>query len=762
MSKNLDGIVAAIRDKRAQKRPEVETNLNKIDALLAALRDTRARASTVAARYPDLSMALQGVSFNDAENNLLKARAACEAALTRLRRESINIGVAGKARQGKSQILQMLTGLGDKQIPTGNGGFCTASRSIVHNRDGKSATIHYLTESALLTQKIYPSYAPKGSSDVALGLSPRPVSVAAFISNELPTVPDTESEEALINWEKVCKLQSDLRANPALVGRLGAAPEPVPLDSVRDYLVKDKGETNYQVVDYVEIVTPFDTDLPKGMTVYDLPGLEDPSPGIRETMLKCVSEDADIVFLLRMPKNTGDDWDKADLRTMTELKEIYPNGEVLPKDWIQLVLNLDKRPDSHNENNVNRMAEKAPRRFSPVICDCGSKDAVREMVDANIDSLVSQAGRIDDLRIRQAGEAFATAQNEVRSLYERLHGQTGNMLASQPALQKLLKGWKRDFMGNLRDPFGTDKTASFKTSVQTVLEAAFADAEQALEKLYDDCDDDAEFPPDFPAFSKKRLLGEFKQSHGPEEVENLAVRNQREAVLSLLRSKLSKCCDDLIGSYFDCVVETAIDPNPPLCQIAPPCSDGTESSRQRLERLLAELRQSECGPYSVLDPAVSDLLKFTLSFDTSILPAIVGIKDLDDFDPTIHGGDLDVNLKSWNKSLGEEPADKVQKADATFNWLKMKSESILSKVTSGSDSSPLTSITEHVVNTMKANFKTFEFRLIWGDGCEDDWNRFIEENKHRLWPAEFEAAMANSQVAKDWSAALESLRVALA
>lgn len=36
MSKNLDGIVTKIRDVRAQKRPEIEKNLQKIDALFAA------------------------------------------------------------------------------------------------------------------------------------------------------------------------------------------------------------------------------------------------------------------------------------------------------------------------------------------------------------------------------------------------------------------------------------------------------------------------------------------------------------------------------------------------------------------------------------------------------------------------------------------------------------------------------------------------------------------------------------------------------
>ena len=70
MSKNLDGIVARIRDVRAQKRPEIEKNLQKIDALLAAIRDTCGKASAVADRYSGLKTALQSVSFTDAENRL--------------------------------------------------------------------------------------------------------------------------------------------------------------------------------------------------------------------------------------------------------------------------------------------------------------------------------------------------------------------------------------------------------------------------------------------------------------------------------------------------------------------------------------------------------------------------------------------------------------------------------------------------------------------------------------------------------------------
>ena len=758
MSKNLDGIVARIRDVRAQKRPEIEKNLQKIDALLTALRDTRGRASAVAARYPDLATVLQGVSFNDAENRLNEARKACEDALIRLRRESINIGVAGKARQGKSMILQMLTGLGDKQIPTGDGGFCTAVRSIVHNRDAQSATVHYLTEARLLGDKVYPSYEPVGTSDVALGLSSRPSSVAAFLAADLPSIPDTASVEAIENWKKVQALQTDLRANPGLVSKLNTSPESIPLDSVRDFLVKDKGETNYHIVDYVEIVTPFDADLPKGMTVYDLPGLEDPSPGIRETMLKCVSEEADVVFLLRMPKNTGDDWDAADLRTMTQLKKIYPASEVQPKDWIQLVLNLDKRPASHNEKNVDLMSAKAPHGFRPVICDCGSKDKVRGMVDANIDALVSQAGRIDDLRIRQADEAFCIALAEANALYNVLRNASGDIIAQESGFN--FQRHLLTFMAELRGPFKKDLAPAFREMVHDVLARHFKAAETKFGQLYDKNADAKDFPPELPVFSKTRIKEEFDAGYGPAGVVEKTVRNQREAVLKLLRDQLTECCAELVARYYDCVIGTGFNPNPALNRIAS-ASEAVGSSKERLERFLSAVRAN--GSYAGLETAVEGLLRFELSFDETVLPAIYGISDLDDFNPELPkeakeegSHELD-DIKNYIGGLH----DSGKQTEDFYNWLRMKSESILGCITSGSASSPLAIVSEHVANTMRANYDAFVFRFIWGDTTENEWRRFADRNKAIFWKDDFDKAAANSQLAKDWQAALAGLAAAL-
>ena len=60
------------------------------------------------------------------------------------------------------------------------------------------------------------------------------------------------------------------------------------------------------------------------------------------------------------------------------------------------------------------------------------------------------------------------------------------------------------------------------------------------------------------------------------------------------------------------------------------------------------------------------------------------------------------------------------------------------------------------------NYDAFVFRFIWGDQCEDEWSRFADRNKAVFWKDEFDAAAANSRLAKDWASALDALRAALA
>ena len=766
MSKNLEALVAAIRDIRAQKRPEVKAKLQKVNNLLNALRTTRASADRVAGQYPDLASALQGISFSDAENCLLKASTACEAAFTRLSRDSINIGVAGLSGQGKSQILRMLTGLGDSQIPTGGGGACTAVQSIIHNSRDQKAVIHFLTPIGLLEKKVYPSFAEKGTSPFALGIGPRPGTVDQFLNMDLLSlVPESEQDaarnQADENWDKVKDLQKALKSNPELVRLLGSAAQEVPFGDVRGWLVKDRGETKHNVVEYVEMWTPFDAGLPDGLTVLDIPGLGDPTPGIEEDMRNNLKYKTDIVFFLRKAERDGSRelWKTIDHDAFDMIKLIYPNPAdgIKPSDWVQLVLNRDMRRDHWNELNTEMLKTTVRRGFSPVVCDCGSKDAVREMVDANITVLVEQTRKIDDLRIRQAEEAFRIALAEANALYNALRNASGDVVAQEsgfPFERRLLS-----FMAQLRDPFKKDVSPTFHEAVLEILSRHFEAAKARFNDIYRQNEDSEEFPAELPVFSKKRLADQFGAAEGPGGPVEIAVRNQREAVLKLLRNQLTECCGELVTRYFDCVVETGFAPNPALSRIGDGAVTG---SRERLTNFLAALRQS--GTFTSLEEAVDGLFRFQLTFDGAIVPALYSISELDDFNPEYVVPDEDApnELADIKSYIANNLHDSKSRAEVLYNWLRQKSESILSCVTSGSARSPLSQITEHVANTMRANYDAFVFRFIWGDTTANEWRRFADRNKAVFWKDEFDTAAANSRLARDWSAALEALRAALA
>jgi hypothetical protein len=51
----------------------------------------------------------------------------------RFSRDTLNIGVIGRARQGKSRLLQSLTGLSAAEIPDGDRQHCTGVRSTIHH-----------------------------------------------------------------------------------------------------------------------------------------------------------------------------------------------------------------------------------------------------------------------------------------------------------------------------------------------------------------------------------------------------------------------------------------------------------------------------------------------------------------------------------------------------------------------------------------------------------------------------------------------------
>ena len=75
----------------------------------------------------------------------------------RFLRQTINIGVVGRARQGKSRLLQSISGLGNSVIPDGNGSHCTGAVSrLIYRPNQTTADVHFYSRTEFFEDMILP------------------------------------------------------------------------------------------------------------------------------------------------------------------------------------------------------------------------------------------------------------------------------------------------------------------------------------------------------------------------------------------------------------------------------------------------------------------------------------------------------------------------------------------------------------------------------------------------------------------------------
>src|ERR1700739_4930231 len=129
---------------------DIDSNLAE---LAAAVGDLRRHPSVSPDDAPALTIPhLEGIHADIAE--AIEAYTAVEA---RFSRDTVNIGVSGSARVGKSTLLQSISGLTDEQIPTGRDIPVTAVRSrIYHSTRPPVALLRLHSPESFLNEVVNP------------------------------------------------------------------------------------------------------------------------------------------------------------------------------------------------------------------------------------------------------------------------------------------------------------------------------------------------------------------------------------------------------------------------------------------------------------------------------------------------------------------------------------------------------------------------------------------------------------------------------
>ncbi|EAW35087.1 hypothetical protein [Lyngbya sp. PCC 8106] len=707
----------------AQRIERVESNLKTLSVALNQLEKQRDQLLT---RVDDSSTVgrLREIDCTSIQRSITDELSVLNNLKARFSRNTLNIGVVGRARQGKSRLLQSLTGLSAEEIPDGDDQHCTGVRSnIHHNPDVETyGEVFFHTERTFLDEVITPYYEQ-------LRLGSRPNSIQEFADSPLPELPQELKNQALA----FAKYEHLLKYHLYLPKYFSCLSEPSPRrisqHEIREYVAQDTIDRRriyfkYLAVREVKIVCPFPNPDIGQIALVDMPGLGDTGIGDTERMIKTLGQDIDAVLFVRMPKSTGDFWAKEDV-------ELYDMANTaltdLPiREWSFMVLNHVKSSGiTDNYKNCQSLAEAIQDKHinvqDVIIADCAdaqeSKTAILdrflsyltqriEVLDRQYASAcqerIAQIQRSLNIELNKAQQAWkVSSSNDWFPEFLKLFGSLWKNLTQE--LEKLLSS-----MISERD---TDD-ANFKTAVDAAIKncrskpgiPSLAEIEQknyaagAYQSAYAECLHEVR-----THLSKQFLDLDDALKHSLETAKSRVVQ------ILISKGKLGKLAEDCQGSEF-------------LKVIAVKIPDNLEGLRLGFETLATfdlqyrGLIQHRIRKY--LDVLTPNRTKYKLDdFWTQAIP--IGVM-----------------------SSTEKIRDNLQKAQAeAVNNCEKELKTLLKEPSQAGFA-----IVEEFVD-----------RVLRAEGVKDEWQIFLQEVASDIWPDEFGSVLELTQFRRDWMQVVEQV-----
>jgi len=480
------GRIASIIEKRrplAQKIERVEANLKSLDSALCNLEDHR---HDLLGRVddPDIGGRLKEIDFTRLQSSITDELEALGKLKVRFCRDTLNIGVVGRARQGKSRLLQSLTGLTATEIPDGDRQHCTGVRSTIHHNPNVETygEVWFHSERSFLDEVIAPYY-----EKLCLGV--KPITMTEFASNPLPPLPNNlpGHAEPRAMYEHLGKYHANLDRYRHLLREPSL--RRISKSEIREYVAQDTPDGkrvffNYLAVRFVKIVCNFPNADVGQIALVDMPGLGDTGVGDEDRLMKTLGQDVDAVLFVRMPKSSGDYWADVDVRLYDTARAALVD---LPIElWSFTVLN-QTGADSKNGDNLNNckdlvgdIANKHIKVVECVTANCANPQEANKILDQVLDYLAGKITELDHKYALSCQQKLMQLQSEVQAELEKASKAFGKATRGEPGdalfeikFKKLWKDLTNGLEGLLQElrqkREGVD--SDFKAQVEAALEA---------------------------------------------------------------------------------------------------------------------------------------------------------------------------------------------------------------------------------------------------------------------------------------------------
>lgn len=712
---NKTAKIANIIEKRqplANKIEEVKENLNNLSSTLSYLEDYRQQLLG-RVDEPSITGRLKEIDLSKIQHDILLELQALGKLKTRFSRGTLNIGVIGRARQGKSRLLQSLTGLTKAEIPDGSGQHCTGVRSTIHHNPNVETygEVNFYTDRSFLDEVIAPYYEQ-------LKLGTKPITIENFASQSLPPLPsDLKGAEVNAKYEHLKKYHQNIDKYRQLLQT--DSPRRIQKEEIREYVAQDnlEGERiyfNYLAVREVKIVCNFPKDDIGKIALVDLPGLGDTGIGDEKRMIQTIGEDIDAVIFVRMPKSTGDIWGDVDVQ-LYDTAHGALNDLPLPL-WSFMVLN--KLGDGSNlalcEQLKKDIETKHIKVADSVVANCAeSEEANTVVLDLILNYLADKMNSLDRQYASACQERLIQLQTAVTSELDK----------AQKALGQPKQSAETGKFEELFEKLWKDLTSGLEKLLQKLSEQMDQhdkDFKKSVDEAIQACYNDTGIP------SYPEEIDTRRNSEGSYEIAYNKYLNEIRAHLSQHFLSLDDGLKTSLGKVKSQVASVLIEHG---------CLGGiTEATGSDFLGAIAQLLDEEImeGQPSRLKFGFQILSEFELSYRGTIQHRIR---------KCLNGLTPDKTTLKLSKSPNAEQIKqnlKVLHGEAVYQCE--------------------TALEELFCEPSQAAFaivEEFLDRVLRAEKVKIEWRIFLNQERSSIWPSEFELLGERSRLRQEWLEAVE-------
>lgn len=741
----INEIVTA-RKQRLSRIKKIEQNMEQVNAVVKRLENLHQRATAPEMsteleplmKFPEIVDTLRLLDTTKFSRTYESVQQTLQWLKTRFARERIHISFVGRAGQGKSLIMQNISGLSGDTIPSSDGSDCTGAKSIITNTDNPevSAEITFYTRAEYL--KIVTEYL-----DEIFGKGEIPLTSVEQIS----TLKTSDLSKRLLGADaKAQSLYDKLEqyiehTDAALLAQLGTTiiiPAPEIEQYVAQYSHTNKNQKFYKYlgVKVANIMCAFPCKQCGNIVLVDTIGLGATSLNLREQMLQTVRDDSDMIVLMDRPDAQRPRLEAEDVSIIKDI------GEKMNKDYTRKllfwVLNKVTSGSGRNEDGIPEIKDRIRQRDYPIAgvmeVDCLKREEVEHhFLLPALEKLSKNLPDADDELLKQA-------QAELYGLYENYH----------------------ELVKNLNDTVMKTVNANASHEFAPLVDSTIGKLTNAIRDLYL-----------VGAYAEHRdePSEEFK-SGVEQKLRNLFIR--LADAKEIARKKLDVGTINQFNAYEYMtdrmrleIIDDFLDLNVPLHKLVLDMKQAIVQVMISNGRLDAIVRMDHSNPDVWLDAFIGALEDS--QEDYTLIKAAA--HKLREFDIKMEGiliyrvrkslSVIDLSMQKQGPELRGDLAHKDELAEDIITWLKDAMEKVSDEIRKG-----LSSLYSYPNGALWAAIKDYYDRAVYAqqDGdpvphtVQTEWKYFYQENLDRVWPEKYRAYLDHRGHSRVWNELVKEAR----